>query len=122
MRKSLLIGIVLIICFVFEYVSSWQFLQGVVPFPENECWLLTLNGFLRDACILGALVLLNFRRNRISDRARRYFPVVVVGVLYLLMGAFIISYLELDVQFLTTLSLFAGLFNNIAVVLVVAMC
>ena len=122
MRKSLLIGIVLIICFAFEYISSWKFLQSVVPFPESECWLLTLNGFLRDACVLGALVLLYFRRNRIPDRVRRYFPVVVVGVLYLLMGTFIISYLELDVQFLTTLSLFAGLFNNIAVVLVVAMC
>ena len=85
MRKSLLIGIVLIICFAFEYISSWKFLQSVVPFPESECWLLTLNGFLRDACVLGALVLLYFRRNRIPDRVRRYFPVVVVGVLYLLM-------------------------------------
>lgn len=122
MKKSLVIGLTLIICFGLEYARAWQFLQGVVPFPENECWVNAINGFLRDACILGAIAMLYFNRKRIPDRIQRYFPVVVVGFLYLVEGFFIVGYLELDVGFLTTLSIFAGFFNNIAIVLFMAMC
>lgn len=122
MRKYLLIGIVLIICFSVEYTLAWKFLQGIVPFPENECWANAINGFLRDVSILGVIVALNSNRKRIVDRLQRYFPVVVIGFLYLMVGFFIIGYLELDVKFLTTLAVFAGLFNNIALVLLVAMC
>ncbi len=59
MRKYLLIGIVLIICLGVEYTLAWKFLQGIVPFPENECWANAINGFLRDASILGVIVALN---------------------------------------------------------------
>lgn len=122
MRKPLLIGIILIICFIVEYTLAWQFLRGVVPFPENECWANAINGFLRDVSILGVFLILHSNRKRIIDRFQRYFPVVVVGFLYFIVGFFIIGYLELDVKFLTTLAIFAGLFNNIAIVLLIAMC
>ncbi|MDD4721844.1 MAG: sulfatase-like hydrolase/transferase [Acidaminococcaceae bacterium] len=122
MKKSLVIGLTLIICFGLEYARAWQFLQGVVPFPENECWVNAINGFLRDTCILGIILMLYFNRKRIPDRIQRYFPVVIVGFLYLVEGFFIIGYLELDVGFLTMLSLFAGVFNNVAIILLVAMC
>ena len=122
MRKYLLIGIVLIICLGVEYTLAWKFLQGIFPFPENECWANAINGFLRDASILGVIVALNSNRKRIVDRLQRYFPIAVVGFLYLMVGFFIIGYLELDVKFLTTLAVFAGLFNNIAIVLLFAMC
>lgn len=105
-----------------EYGVAWNFQKDITPFPFAECWMNTLNGFLRDVLLLGAVALLYAKRKRIKDRALRYTPVVVVGCTYLVLAAFIIGYLELDKGFLTTLSVMAGLFDNILVVLLAAMC
>lgn len=121
MRKYLVV-LVLVICLGVEYYSAWSFMRGIVPFPENECYLHTLNGFLRDTLILGALLLLYSRRKRIQDRVARYFPIVVLGVEYIAIGIYMVNRLELDWGFMTTLSFFTGCFNNFALVLCCAMC
>lgn len=120
-KKNFFIIIVLTIAFALEYFTAESFLAGIVPFPFGEMWLHTLDGFLRDALLLGAALMLYSRRKRIPDRAKRYEPVVVVGVSYLLFGCFIISFLEMDKGFLTALAYFTGLFNNIVIVLLGAM-
>ena len=122
MKKSLVIGFILAVCLGLEYNKVATYLQDIVPFPYPECWLFTIDGFLRDALILGALVLLYSRKKRIPDRVRRYFPVVVVGILYIGDAIFMTSYLELAPGFMTVLSIFTGLFNNIILVLLAAMC
>ena len=121
MKKKIFVVVVLAIAFAVEYFGAESFLAGIVPFPWGEMWLHTLDGFLRDCLILLAVLLLYSRRKRISDRAKRYEPVVVVGVSYLLFGIFIINFLEMDRGFLTTLAFFTGLFNNIVLVLLGAM-
>ena len=120
-KKKLFIITVLSIAFAVEYFTAESFLAGIVPFHFGEMWMHTLDGFLRDALLLGAALLLYSRRGRIPDRAKRYEPVVVVGVSYLLVGCFIINFLEMDKGFLTTLAYLTGLFNNIVVVLLAAM-
>ena len=61
---------------------------------------------------------LYLRRTRIRDRVKRYFPVVVTGVLYLGVTAFMVHQLRLDGGVVTALAILAGLNNNIFAVLV----
>lgn len=122
MKKGFLVILLLAACLGGEYYKTASYLQEIVPFPYPECWLFTIDGFLRDMLLLGVLALLYFRRKRIPDRVRRYFPVVVAGVLYLCDAVFMVSYLELTPGFMTVLSVLAGLFNNIILVLLAAMC
>ena len=71
---------------------------------------------------MGVAGLLYLRRTRIRDRVKRYFPVVVTGVLYLGVTAFMVHQLRLDGGVVTALAILAGLNNNIFAVLVTAMC
>ena len=122
MKKKVWLPLLSLIIFGCEAALAWNFQKDVTPFPYPEFWLNTLNGFLRDMLLLGTAALLYAKKHRIKDRTIRYTPVVVVGISYLLLAGFIISYLELDKWFLTTLSVLAGLFDNIVVVLLAAMC
>lgn len=70
---------------------------------------------------MGVALFLYRERRRIKDRTLRYFPVVVVGILYLLDAVFMVTYLEMDTGFMTVLSVITGLFNNIVLVLLCAM-
>lgn len=81
-----------------------------------------VNNCLRDLLLAGVAGLLYFRRNRLADRTKRYFPVVVIGVLYLLIAGFMVNQLSLDKGFLTVLAVLTGLNNNIVLVLLAAMC
>ncbi|MEG0797682.1 MAG: sulfatase-like hydrolase/transferase [Acidaminococcaceae bacterium] len=112
----------LLLCLLAEAVLGWRFYQAIIPFPENECIFTILNNFLRDVLLVGTLALLYFRRGRLRDRCQRYLPVVVLAVLYLGFAAFMVHYLQLDLGFLTTLAILAGLFNNIVLCLLAAMC
>ena len=122
MRKRYWLLAFAVIAFAAEYFLSWQFYRSIVPFPEMEFWYTAVSSFLRDLLLLGVAGLLYLRRTRIRDRVKRYFPVVVSGVLYLGVTGFMVNQLRLDGGVVTALAILAGLNNNILVVLVTAMC
>lgn len=122
MYKRGIMVVLLLVVFAAEAFWSRQFYIEIVPFPEDEWWMTVLNNCLRDLLLAGLAGLLYFRRNRIADRTKRYFPVVVISVLYLLFAWFMVSQLSLDKGFLTTLATLTGLNNNIVLVLLAAMC
>ncbi len=119
-RKEFLIY--LLLAAAAEALWAYKGLAGPSPFPYNEFWFKLADGLLRDALLGAAAFALYFRRNRIPDRLRRYFPVAVTGVLYLGAAFFMISQLSLDHGLQTELSVLAGLNNNIIFVLLAAMC
>lgn len=105
-----------------EGYLAWQSLQGLDPVPMNEFWFKTVDNTLRD-CLLAAIAAgLFYRRKRLPDRFRRYFPVVVVGVSYLIFAVYMVKSAALTVNVQTLLSVLAGLNNNILIVLLAAMC
>lgn len=120
-RRSIIL-VILLLLFAAEAFFARQFYIEIVPFPEDEWWMTVVNNCLRDLLLAGVAGLLYFRRNRLADRSKRYFPVVVIGVLYLLIAGFMINQLSLDKGFLTTLAVLTGLNNNIILVLLTAMC
>ena len=95
---------------------------GADPFPYNEFYFQIFDHLLRDSLLAGIVWLLYYRRGRLPDRARRYFPVIVIGLLYLGAACFMIQQLSLDKGLQTTLSVLAGLNNNVLLLLVTAMC
>lgn len=113
MRKRYWLLVFMVIAFAAEYFLSWKFYRSIVPFPEMEFWYTAVSSFLRDVLLLGVAGLLYLRRTRIRDRVKRYFPVVVTGVLYLGVTAFMVHQLRLDGGVVTALAILAGLNNNI---------
>ena len=93
---------------------------GISPFPEDDYWNTLVNALLRDVLLLIAAGLLFLRRKRIPDRVQRYFPAVVLGAAYLGFAWYMQQKLALDPYFLTTLAIFAGLLNNIVLVILAA--
>ena len=120
-RRSIIL-VILLLLFAAEAFFARQFYIEIVPFPEDEWWMTVVNNCLRDLLLAGVAGLLYFRRNRLADRTKRYFPVVVIGVLYLLIAGFMVNQLSLDKGFLTVLAVLTGLNNNIVLVLLAAMC
>ncbi len=86
---------------------------AITPFPEGDYWETLVNALLRDVVLLIVGGLLFLRRKRIPDRLQRYFPAVVLGILYLGFAWYMCGKLALDSYFLTTLAILAGLMNNI---------
>lgn len=112
--------VVVVAVFSWEAVRAQAIYAGITPFPLGDYWELVINALLRDVVILALVGLLFFRRKRIPDRVRRYFPAVVLGAIYLGFAGFMIYKLALDPYFLTALALPAGLMNNIVPVLLAA--
>ena len=110
-RRSIIL-VILLLLFAAEAFFARQFYIEIVPFPEDEWWMTVVNNCLRDLLLAGVAGLLYFRRNRLADRTKRYFPVVVIGVLYLLIAGFMVNQLSLDKGFLTVLAILTGLNNN----------
>ena len=86
---------------------------AITPFPEGDYWETLVNALLRDVVLLIVGGLLFLLRKRIPDRLQRYFPAVVLGILYLGFAWYMCGKLALDTYFLTTLAILAGLMNNI---------
>ena len=103
------------------YLAYGNF-TGADPFPYNEFYFQIFDHLLRDSLLAAIVWLLYSRRGRLPDRIRRYFPVIVVGLLYLGAAFFMVRQLSLDKGLQTTLSILAGLNNNVLVLLVTAMC
>lgn len=105
-----------------EAFCALPLFEGLEPFPYNEYYFRILDHLLRDCLLLALGGLLYYRRRRVPDRLRRYFPVVVTGCVYLAAAVFMVSQLSLDWGLQTTLSVLAGINNNILLLLVTAYC
>jgi lipoteichoic acid synthase len=113
-----------LVCAVIYYgeeSAAWDFYKTVSPFPVEEYWTRLVDSLLRDLFLLLVAGLLYFRRKRIPDRIDRYWPVVVIGLLYLIYAAYMIATLKMDRGFLSVVAILAGLNNNILLVLLAAM-
>lgn len=104
-----------------ESYLSYLWYEYLDTLPD-EFYLRTVDCVLRDMTLFSVAALLYYRRKRLPDRLKRYVPVVVSGLVYLAVAAFMVLQLSLDHGVLTTLDIIAGLNNNIFLVLMAAMC
>lgn len=125
MRKvisKLVIVLFLLIAGAVEWKLAYDNFGTLDPMPVEEFGFEIFNHLLRD-CLLGLIVwTMYFRRKRLPDRLRRYFPVVVIGLMYIGVACFMVYQLSLDKGAQTTLAIIAGINNNILLVLLAAMC
>ena len=125
MRKvisKLVIVLFLLITGAVEWKLAYDNFGALDPMPVEEFGFEIFNHLLRD-CLLGLIVwTMYFRRKRLPDRLRRYFPVVVIGLMYIGVACFMVYQLSLDKGAQTTLAIIAGINNNILLVLLAAMC
>ena len=125
MRKvisKLVIVLFLLIAGAVEWKLAYDNFGSLDPLPVEEFGFEIFNHLLRD-CLLGLIVwTMYFRRKRLPDRLRRYFPVVVIGLMYIGVACFMVYQLSLDKGAQTTLAIIAGINNNILLVLLAAMC
>ena len=125
MRKvisKLVIVLFLLIAGAVEWKLAYDNFGALDPMPVEEFGFEIFNHLLRD-CLLGLIAwTMYFRRKRLPDRLRRYFPVVVIGLMYIGVACFMVYQLSLDKGAQTTLAIIAGINNNILLVLLAAMC
>ena len=125
MRKvisKLVIVLFLLIAGAVEWKLAYDNFGALDPMPVEEFGFEIFNHLLRD-CLLGLIVwTMYFRRKRLPDRLRRYFPVVVIGLMYIGVACFMVYQLSLDKGAQTALAIIAGINNNILLVLLAAMC
>ena len=125
MRKvisKLVIVLFLLIAGAVEWKLAYDNFGALDPLPVEEFGFEIFNHLLRD-CLLGLIAwTMYFRRKRLPDRLRRYFPVVVIGLMYIGVACFMVYQLSLDKGAQTTLAIIAGINNNILLVLLAAMC
>lgn len=125
MRKvisKLVIALFLLVAGAVEWKLAYDNFSALDPLPVEEFGFEIFNHLLRD-CLLGLIVwTMYFRRKRLPDRLRRYFPVVVIGLMYVGVACFMVYQLSLDKGVQTTLAIIAGINNNILLVLLAAMC
>lgn len=125
MRKvisKLVIVLFLLIAGAVEWKLAYDNFGALDPMPVEEFGFEIFTHLLRD-CLLGLIVwTMYFRRKRLPDRLRRYFPVVVIGLMYIGVACFMVYQLSLDKGAQTTLAIIAGINNNILLVLLAAMC
>ena len=119
-------GMVLLAVVVAGGIYCWEeehaqlLYAGITPYPVGDYWETLVNALLRDMVLLVVGGLLFLRRKRIPDRLQRYFPAVVLGIIYLGFAWYMKQKLALDSYFLTTLAVLAGLLNNIVPVVLAA--
>lgn len=77
---------------------------------------------IRDVIVLAMVWFVCKKHKDIAKVIKCFLPVFVVGALYLFAAAFMMYRLRLDFGLQTFLSVFAGVDNNIFIVLVAALC
>lgn len=120
--NSNFIMIAIVFLSLFECFFAYHFYLPIDPFPEPEFYNQVSNIIFRNLLVGGTGFFLLHNRKRLPDRTKRYFPVVVLGLLYFFCVVFIIKFLQLDFGPLTYFSILVGLNNNIMPVLIIAMC
>lgn len=68
---------------IVEGFFAWQSFGGTHPFPLNEFGFQIFDHVLRDSVLAEIAYVLYYRRKRVPDRLQRYFPVIVIGIIYL---------------------------------------
>ncbi len=119
-RLAVICGLWLVVSL--EAVSCWPAAVPLEQVPFNEYYFQVVNHLLRDG-LLAYLALACYRRRRTLARlAASYLPVLVTGLFYLGVAAFMLWQLSLELNLESLLALLSGLFNNVFLVLLAALC
>ena len=113
MQKKYWLLLFIIIFGGIEAYFAHQSFVGLTPFPYNEFYFKTIDHLLRDGLFAVVAWALYYRKGRIKDRVERYFPVIVIGLLYVVDAVFMVRQLSLDFGLQTALTVLAGINNNI---------
>ena len=120
--KSLMVFILGIVISITETWTAVGSFEGAKPFPWDEVLYNSADHVIRDVLIVAIIWFVYKKRLTLSKIIKDFLPVVVIGVLYLFVAAFIMYRLSLDFGLQTFLSVLAGITNNIFIVLVAAVC
>lgn len=120
--KSLMVFILGIVISITETWTAVGSFEGAKPFPWDEVLYNSADHVIRDVLIIAIIWFVYKKRLTLSKIIKDFLPVVVIGVLYLFVAAFIMYRLSLDFGLQTFLSVLAGITNNIFIVLVAAVC
>ena len=104
--------IFIIVAGIVEGFFAWQSFGGTHPFPLNEFGFQIFDHLLRDCVLAEVVYVLYYRRKRVPDRLQRYFPVIVIGILYLCEAFFMVNQLSLDKGLQTSLSVLCLLYTS----------
>ena len=120
--KSIIVFILGIIISITETWTAVGSFAGAKPFPWDEVLYNSADHVIRDVLIVAIIWFVYKKRLTLSKIIKDFLPVVVIGVLYLFVAAFMMYRLSLDFGLQTFLSVLAGITNNIFIVLVAAVC
>ncbi len=120
--KSIIVFILGIIISITETWTAVGSFAGAKPFPWDEVLYNSADHVIRDVLIIAIIWFVYKKRLTLSKIIKDFLPVVVIGVLYLFVAAFMMYRLSLDFGLQTFLSVLAGIINNIFIVLVAAVC
>lgn len=120
--KSIIVFILGIIISITETWTAVGSFAGAKPFPWDEVLYNSADHVIRDVLIVAIIWFVYKKRLTLSKIIKDFLPVVVIGVLYLFVAAFMMYRLSLDFGLQTFLSVLAGVTNNIFIVLVAAVC
>ena len=114
----LVLGVLISIVEIYLVFDSFQ---GAKPFPWNEVLYMSADHIVRDILVLAIGVSVYIKRKSLLKSIKEFFPVAVIGVLYLCAVTFMLYRLSLDFGLQTFLSVLAGVCNNVLIVLISAL-
>ncbi|MBQ9763229.1 MAG: sulfatase-like hydrolase/transferase [Phascolarctobacterium sp.] len=94
---------------------------GANPFPWDEVLYNSADHVIRDVIVLAIIWFTVRNRESIVKIFKDFCPVIVIAVLYLLSASFMVYRLSLDFGLQTFFSVFAGIMNNVLLVLIAAL-
>ena len=118
--KKLMVFILGLIISIAETWTAIGSFEGSNPFPWDEVLYTSADHVIRDVLALASVWFVYKKRNVIVKAIKDFLPVFVIGILYLFAAAFMMYRLSLDFGLQTFLSVFAGLTNNVVIVLLIA--
>ncbi len=104
-----------------EIYFAFDSFQGAKPFPWDEVLYLSADHIIRDILVATIGLGVYIKRKAIHKYIKGFFPVTIVGTLYLCAVSFMMYRLSLDFGLQTFLSVLAGICNNILIVLISAL-
>lgn len=114
-----ILGLIISIAETWIAIGSFE---GAKPFPWDEVMYNSADHGIRDVIVLAMVWVVCKKYKDVAKVIKSFLPVFVVGALYLFAAAFMMYRLSLDFGLQTFWSVFAGVVNNIFIVLVAALC